>query len=80
MSSINEAGNCEMISFIDRTGSFNQMDHRAGDDIRIDDSQVKGRLVLFEEFPCCCFCPSFGHIVTENGVVPINGLLCSDLY
>lgn len=79
MSSINEASNCEMISFVDRTGSFNQMDHRARDDIRIDDSQVKGRFVLLEELPCCYFCPSLGCIVTDNGVVSINGLLCSDL-
>lgn len=79
VSSINEAGDSEMVGFIDGACSFDRMDHRSSNDIWVDNSQVKGNFVLLEEFPCCGFGSGFRNIVSENGVISFNSLLSCDL-
>jgi hypothetical protein len=51
------------------------VDHGADDNVRVDDDQVEGWTVRFHELPCCCFGPCLRHVISEDGVVSLDGLL-----
>jgi hypothetical protein len=57
-----------------------RVNHWSSDNIRIDDSQVKGGLSLFHEIPCSSLSTSFGDIVAEDGIIPCDSLLSCNLH
>lgn len=79
VSSVNEARDSKMIRLIDGARSRNWMNHRSSDDIRVNDTQIKGRLVILHKLPCHGLSASLGDIVAENRVTPLNGLVSCDL-
>ena len=55
------------------------MDHRSGDDKRVDDSEVETGTICLHEIPGFTLGLGFGYIVTQHRVVTVDCLLCSYL-
>lgn len=75
VSSINKASNGKLIGFIDRLGTLDRVDHRTGDNVRINHHQIVGGGIHSHELPCSHLGLGLRHVVSKNGVLSFYGLL-----
>lgn len=77
--SVDEGSNSEVICLVDGTRSLYGVDHWPGDDVWINDSQVKRRRALLHELPCGRLRACLRDIVAENGIISLDCLLSCNL-
>lgn len=79
MGSIDEAGDGELVRFVDRLWPLDGVNHGSCNDVWIDHHQVKRGCVLLHEFPSSSFRTRLGNVISKNNVIPFNCLLGCNL-
>ena len=79
MCTVHEARNREVIRLINGFWTRDGVNHRAYDDVWVDDDEVEGRRARFHELPRGCFGSGLGYIVSEDIIFSLDSLFDSGL-